>query len=64
MLVHGLPRRISIINHTLPSIIRAVIGTPGTSIASNSTSASECYWAVRVPGVYHLIVRGIKCVIN
>ena len=34
---------ISIINHTLPNTIRAVIGTPGTSIASNSTSASECY---------------------
>ena len=34
---------VSIINHTLPSTIRAVIGTPGTSIASNSTSASECY---------------------
>ena len=38
-----LPNLISIINHTLPSTIRAVIGTPGTSMASNSTSASECY---------------------
>ena len=37
---------ISIINHTLLSTIRAVIGTlTCTSMASNSTSDSECYWA-------------------
>ena len=35
---------ISIINHTLLSTIRAVIGTlTCTSMASNSTSNSECY---------------------
>ena len=35
---------ISIIHHTLPSTIRAVIGTlTCTSMASNSTSDSECY---------------------
>ena len=35
---------ICIINHTLPSTIRAVIGTlTCTSMASNSTSDSECY---------------------
>ena len=35
--------QISIINHTLPSTIRAVIGTLAcTSMASNSTSDSEC----------------------
>ena len=34
----------SIINHTLPSTIRAVIGTlTCTSMASNSMSISECY---------------------
>ena len=39
----------SIINHTLPSTIRAVIGTlTCTSMASNSTSDSECYQAIRV----------------
>ena len=32
-----------IISHTFLSTIRAVIGTPGMSIASNSMSASECY---------------------
>ena len=33
-----------IINHTLPSTIRAVIGTlTCMSMASNSTSDSECY---------------------
>ena len=32
------------INHTLPSTIRAVIGTlTYTSMTSNSTSDSECY---------------------
>ena len=42
--------QISIINHTLPSTIRGVIGTfTGTSMASNSTSDSECYLAVQVP---------------
>ena len=40
---------ICIINHTLPSTIRAVISTlTCTSMASNSTSNSECYLAVRV----------------
>ena len=35
---------ISIINHALPSTIRAVIGTlTCTSMASNSMSDSECY---------------------
>ena len=33
--------QISIINHTLPSTIRAVIGT--LTCTSNSTSDSECY---------------------
>ena len=38
-----------IINHTLHSTIRAVISTlTCTSMASNSTSDSECYFAVRV----------------
>ena len=37
------------INHTLQSTIRAVISTlTCTSMASNSTSDSECYLAVRV----------------
>ena len=40
---------ISIINHTLPNTIRAVIDTlTCRSMASNSTSDSECYQAVRV----------------
>ena len=40
---------ICIINHTLPSTIRAVISTlTCTSMASNSTSDSKCYQAVRV----------------
>ena len=40
---------ISIINHILPSTIRAVISTlTCMSMASNSTSNSECYLAVRV----------------
>ena len=35
---------ISIVNHTLLSTVRAVIGTlTCTSMASNSTSNSECY---------------------
>ena len=35
---------ISIINHTPPSTIRAVIGTlTCTSMVSNSTSDSKCY---------------------
>ena len=39
---------ISIINQTLLSTIRAVIGTlTGTSMASNSTSDSECYYRVQ-----------------
>ena len=38
------PDTISIINHTLLSTIRAAIGTlTCTSMASNSTSDSECY---------------------
>ena len=41
----------SIMNHTLLSTLRAVIGTLCTSVASNSTSTSECYYAVGVPGV-------------
>ena len=40
---------ISIINHTFPSTIRAVISTlTCMCMASNSTSDSECYLAVRV----------------
>ncbi len=40
---------ISIINHTLPSTIRAVISTLAcTSMVSNSTRDSECYLAVPV----------------
>ena len=39
---------VSMINHTLLSTIRAVISTiTCTSMASNSTSDSECYLAVR-----------------
>ena len=41
--------KICIINHTLLSIIRAVISTlTCTSMASNSTSDSECYLAIQV----------------
>ena len=40
---------ISIINHTLPSTIKAVISTlTCMSMVRNSTSNSECYLAVRV----------------
>ena len=40
---------IGIINHTLPSTIWAVISSlTCMSMASNSTSNSECYLAVRV----------------
>ena len=40
---------INIINHTLPSTIRAVISTVTcTSMASDSTSDSECYLALRI----------------
>ena len=36
--------KVSIINHTLPSTIRAVMGTlTCTGMASNGTSNSECY---------------------
>ena len=56
----------SIINHTLHSTIRAIISTPTcTSMASNSTSDSECYFAIQEckSTVAILIVRGLKCVI-
>ena len=40
---------IRIINHTLPSAIKAVISTlTCMSMFSNSTSSSKCYLAVRV----------------
>ena len=49
MILRCHPLRISIINHTLPSTIRAVISTVAcTSMASNSMSDSECYLVVRV----------------
>ena len=60
---------ISIINHTLPSTIRAVISTHTCmSMAGNSTSDSKCYLAirvqVRVTVAALIIVRGSKCVID
>ena len=56
---------ISIINHTLPSTIRAVIGTLAcTSMASNSTSNSECYLAARIQVRVLLLPNCLKCVIN
>ena len=40
---------ICIIDHTLPSINRAIISTfTYTSMASNSTSNCKCYFAVRL----------------
>ena len=60
---------ISIINHTLLSTIRAVIGTlTCTSMASNSTSDSELVLlgctSTSKSTVTALLVRGLKCVIN
>ena len=53
-------RRISIINHTLPSTIRAVIGTlTCMSMASNSTSDSYILGHMSTT-VAALIVQGLK----
>ena len=60
---------VSIINHTLPSTIRAVISTlTCMSMASDSTSDSEYVLFARMSTsksiVATLIVQGLKCVIN